>query len=43
LGSIPGAAIFSEQQWLWNRVHSALVKINEERLERKNSDFGLEN
>jgi hypothetical protein len=33
--SIPGATRFSEQQWVWNGVHSALVRINEERLERK--------
>jgi hypothetical protein len=23
LGSIPGASIFSEKQWVWNGVHSA--------------------
>jgi hypothetical protein len=34
-GSIPGATRFSEQQWVWNRVYSALVRINEELLERK--------
>jgi hypothetical protein len=34
-GSIPGAARFSEYQWVWNGVHSALVRINEELLERK--------
>jgi hypothetical protein len=34
-GSIPGAARFSEQQWVWNGIHSALVRINEELLERK--------
>jgi hypothetical protein len=34
-GSIPGAIRFSEQQWVWNGVHSALVRINEELLERK--------
>jgi hypothetical protein len=34
-GSIAGAARFSEQQWVWNRVHSALERINEELLERK--------
>jgi hypothetical protein len=34
-GSIPGAAIFSELQWVWNGIHSALVRINEELLERK--------
>jgi hypothetical protein len=30
-----GAARFSEYQWVWNGVHSALVRINEELLERK--------
>jgi hypothetical protein len=30
LGSIPGATRF---QWVWNWVHSALVRINEELLE----------
>jgi hypothetical protein len=25
----------SQQQWVWNGVHSALVRINEELLERK--------
>jgi hypothetical protein len=34
-GSIPGAARFSEQQRVWNGVHSALVRINEELLEKK--------
>jgi hypothetical protein len=34
-GSIPGAARFSEYQWVWKGVHSALVRINEELLERK--------
>jgi hypothetical protein len=34
-GAITGAARFSEWQWVWNRVHSALLKINEELLERK--------
>jgi hypothetical protein len=24
-----------QQQWVWNGVHSALVRINEELLERK--------
>jgi photosystem II stability/assembly factor-like uncharacterized protein len=33
--SIPGAARFSELQWVWNGVHSALVRIKEELLERK--------
>jgi hypothetical protein len=35
LGSIPGATRFSEQQWVWNGVYSALVRINEELLEGK--------
>jgi hypothetical protein len=35
MGSIPGSARFSEYQWVWNGVHSALVRINEELLERK--------
>jgi hypothetical protein len=34
-GSIPGATRFSEYQWVWNRVHSALVRINEEQREGK--------
>jgi hypothetical protein len=34
-GSILGATRFSEQQWVWNEVHSALVRINEELPERK--------
>jgi hypothetical protein len=34
-GSIPGATRFSEQQWVWNGIHSSLVRINEELLERK--------
>jgi hypothetical protein len=33
--SISGATRFSELQWVWNGVHSALVRINEELLERK--------
>jgi hypothetical protein len=33
-GSIPGATRFSELQWVWNGVHSALLSINEELLER---------
>jgi hypothetical protein len=33
--SIPGAFRFSEYQWVWNGVHSALVRINEELLKRK--------
>jgi hypothetical protein len=40
--SIPGATKFSEYQWVWNGVHSALVRINEELLERKSSGSGLE-
>jgi hypothetical protein len=31
-GSIPGATKFSEYQWVWSEVHSALVRINEELL-----------
>jgi hypothetical protein len=34
-GSILGAARFPEWQWVWNGDHSALVRINEELLERK--------
>jgi hypothetical protein len=34
-GSIPGATRFNEEQWVWNGVHSALVRINEELLETK--------
>jgi hypothetical protein len=34
-GLITGATRFSEWQWVWNGVHSALVRINEELLERK--------
>jgi hypothetical protein len=26
---------FSKYQWVWNGVHSSLVRINEELLERK--------
>jgi hypothetical protein len=33
--STPGATRLSEEQWVWNGVHSALVRINEELLERK--------
>jgi hypothetical protein len=33
--SIPSATRFSEWQWVWNAVHSALVRINEELHERK--------
>jgi hypothetical protein len=32
---MPGATRFSEYQWVWNGVHSPLVRINEELLERK--------
>jgi hypothetical protein len=42
-GSIPGADRFSEKQWVWNGVHSTLVRINEELLERQSSGSGLEN
>jgi hypothetical protein len=31
----PALPDFSEQQWVWNRVHSALVRVNEDLLERK--------
>jgi hypothetical protein len=34
-GTIPGATRFSEKQWVWNGVHSALVRINDELRERK--------
>jgi hypothetical protein len=34
-GSILGAARFPELQWVWNGIHSALVRIHEELLERK--------
>jgi hypothetical protein len=34
-GSIRGATSFSEYQWVWNGVHLALMRINEELLERK--------
>jgi hypothetical protein len=34
-GSIPGATRFSEYQWVWNGVHLALARINDELLERK--------
>jgi hypothetical protein len=33
--SILGTARFSEQQWEWNGVQSALVRTNEDLLERK--------
>jgi hypothetical protein len=35
LGSFSGATKFSEYQWVWNGVHSTIVRINEELLERK--------
>jgi hypothetical protein len=34
-GSISGATKFSEYEWVWNGVHSDLVRINEELLKRK--------
>jgi hypothetical protein len=34
-GFILDATRFSEKQWVWNGVHSALVRINAELLERK--------
>jgi hypothetical protein len=37
------ASRFSEWQWVWNGVHSALVRIYEELLERKSSGSSLEN
>jgi hypothetical protein len=33
--SILGAITSYEWQWVWNGVHSALVRVNEELLERK--------
>jgi hypothetical protein len=33
--SIPGSDKFSEVQWVWNGVHSTLVRIHEELPERK--------
>jgi hypothetical protein len=33
--SIHGATRYSEYQRVWNGVHSALVRINEDLLERK--------
>jgi hypothetical protein len=35
LGSISGATRFSEKQWVWNGIHSSIVRINEELLGRK--------
>jgi hypothetical protein len=35
LDGFPALPDFSEQQWVWNGVHSALVRVNEELLERK--------
>jgi hypothetical protein len=34
-GSILGATTFSEKEWVWNGVHSALMNINEELLKKK--------
>jgi hypothetical protein len=34
-GSIPGATRFSEKQWVWNRVHSALWVHSRSYLEEK--------
>jgi hypothetical protein len=34
-GSIPSTTDFSELQWVWDGIYSALVRINEELLERK--------
>jgi hypothetical protein len=34
-GSILGSARFSKYHWVCNGVHSALVRVNEELLERK--------
>jgi hypothetical protein len=42
-GSILGTTRFSEYHWVWNGVHSTLVRINEELLGGKISGFGLEN
>jgi hypothetical protein len=42
-GSIPGATRFPEFQWVWNGVHSALVRIIEKLLEIKSTGAGLEN
>jgi hypothetical protein len=39
----PALPDFSEYQWVWNGVHSAFVRINEELLERKSSGSGLGN
>jgi hypothetical protein len=33
-GSIPVATTFSEYQWVWDGVHLALVRLNEELLEK---------
>jgi hypothetical protein len=38
---IPGATKFSESQWVWNGVYSALVRINEDLLERTDSGSDL--
>jgi hypothetical protein len=39
----PALRDFSEYQWVWNGVYSALVKINEELLERNVAAPVLEN
>jgi hypothetical protein len=39
LGSNPPATKFSVEKWVWNGVHSAFVRINEELLERKVGDL----
>jgi hypothetical protein len=33
--SIPCATRFSEEQWVWNGIHSAFLRINEKLLERE--------
>jgi hypothetical protein len=42
-GRITGATRFSVQQLVWNGVHSALMRINEQLLERRSSGSGLKN
>jgi hypothetical protein len=37
-GSITCATSFSEYQWVWNGIHLALARINDELLERKVAD-----
>jgi hypothetical protein len=39
--SILGSTRFSEKQWVWNGVHSALLRINQPLIERKSSGSGL--